>query len=309
MTLPRYEPMLATLWPAPFAEPGWWFEPKWDGIRGILSWDGDHMTLRTRTGAEVSRRFPEVVLPAGTPPCVLDGEVVVLADGRASFERLQQRSSHTASGLRDHPVSFVAFDLLHLGDRSLVSRPFEERSARLDGLELAGPFVRVPPIAAGDAVWRVVVDRDLEGMVAKRAGSPYAPGTRSLDWRKVAHLHTARAVVAGFTAGEGGRRGTFGALVLGQWEGDLLRWVGNVGTGFSDRDLVAIRASLDQMVRARSPLHPDPALPAMTPVEPVLVAAVGYRNWTGAGRLRHPRFKGFTDDAPGAITVAAEGPG
>lgn len=308
VTLPRYEPMLATPWPEPFTEPGWWFEPKWDGIRGIFSWDGKTATIHTRTGAEVARRYPELRPAATVAPCVLDGEVVVLEDGRASFERLQQRSALTPGGMRDHPVSFVAFDLLHLRERSLVDRPLEERQSLLAGLGLTPPFVTVAPVGDGGALWDIVRERDLEGMVAKRQGSPYRPGIRSTDWRKVAHLHTVRAVVGGYTAGEGGRARSFGALVLGLWDGGRLRWIGNVGTGFSDRDLVAIRAALGEMESAAPPFHPDRELPPLIPVEPVLVAVVEYRNWTTAGRIRHPRFKGFTDDDPDAITWEAEGP-
>ncbi len=301
--------MLATAWPRPFVDSGWHFEPKWDGIRGILTWDGRAVTIHTRTDAEVAGRYPELVLPSATPPCVLDGEVVVLSDGRASFERLQQRFALTPAGLRDHPVSFVAFDLVHLGARSLVEAPIEERRSLLADLGLEAPFVTVAPVDDGFALWNVVVARDLEGMVAKRAESPYRPGVRSADWRKVAHLHTVKGVVGGYTRGEGGRADTLGALVLGLWDGPRLRWIGNVGTGFGDRDLVAIRGALDEMSRADSVFHPDPELPPMVAVEPVLVAAVDYRNWTTAGRIRHPRFKGFTDDAGESLGWESEGPG
>ncbi len=309
MTLPRYEPMLATAWPVPFSEPGWHFEPKWDGIRGILGWNGSTVTLHTRTGHEVARRYPELAPHSTVPTCVLDGEVVVFTDGRASFERLQQRSALTPIGLRDHPVSFVAFDLLHLGERSLVDAPIEERRVALDTLGLSEPFVTVQPIDDGDALWDVVVERDLEGMVAKRAGSPYRPGWRSTDWRKVSHLHTVKALVGGFTTGDGNRTGTFGALVLGLRDGDRLRWIGSVGSGFSDQDLTAIRVALDEMRSSDSPFHPHPEMPAMIPVEPALIAAVAYRNWTNAGRIRQPRFKGFVGDSPEGITWEAEGPG
>lgn len=309
MTLPRYQPMLATAWPAPFTESGWHFEPKWDGIRGILAWNGSTVTLHTRTGAEVASRYPELVPSKTVPVCVLDGEVVVLSGGRASFERLQQRSALSPLGLRDHPVSFVAFDLLHLDQRSLIEAPIEERRNTLESLGLSEPFVTVNPVDDGNALWSVVVQRDLEGMVAKRVGSPYRPGWRSADWRKVAHLHTVKAVVGGFTPGEGGRIGTFGALVLGLRDGDRLRWIGSVGTGFSDQDLSAIRIALGEMRSSESPFHPHPEMPAMTPVEPVLVAAVAYRNWTNAGRVRHPRFKGFTGDAVEEVTWEKEGPG
>lgn len=301
--------MLATAWPMSFADSGWHFEPKWDGIRGILGWDGYAATLHTRTDAEVSSRYPELVVPGSTPPCVLDGEVVVLTDGRASFERLQQRSSLTPAGGRDHPVSFVVFDLLHLGPRSLVEAPIEERRRLLGELELAEPFITVAPVDDGAALWDVVMSRDLEGMVAKRAASPYRPGVRSADWRKVAHLHTVKAVVGGYTRGEGGRSSSFGALVLGLWDGPRLRWIGNVGTGFDDGQLAAIRGALDEMRRGDTPFRADGEMPPMTPVEPVLVAAVDYRNWTNAGRIRHPRFKGFTDDDAETLTWELEGPG
>ncbi len=308
MSLPRYEPMLATQWPRPFTAPGWWFEPKWDGIRGILSWDGPRITIHTRTGAEVAARYPELRPPRSLPHGILDGEVVVLEGERASFERLQQRSALSPAGLRDHPVTFVAFDLLHDDIGSLVERPIEERRAALDAIGLAAPFL-VPVVQAdGDDLWARVTELDLEGMVAKQAGSPYRPGVRSADWRKVAHLHTVRAVVAGFTPGEGGRSHTFGALVLGLWSGDRLRWIGNVGTGFSDREVTAVRAALDEMTRSEPALHADAELSKMTAVEPVLVAAVEYRNWTTAGRIRHPRFKGFTDDDPAQVTWEREGP-
>lgn len=308
MSLPRYWPMLATSWPGPFSDPGWWFEPKWDGIRGVMAWDGSVVSIHTRTGAEVAARYPELRPSSALPPCVLDGEVVVLHAGRASFERLQQRSALTPSGLRDHPVSFVAFDLLHLDGRPLIDLPLEQRQRRLAHLDLGSRFERVAPTEDGAALWEVVVGRDLEGMVAKRSGSPYRPGVRSADWRKVAHLHTVKAVVGGFTAGEGGRTGTFGALVLGLWQGDRLRWIGNVGTGFSDRDLAAIHTALQEMSSAASPFHPDPELPKIVPVEPLLVAAVAYRNWTNAGRFRQPRFKGFAEDASETLTWESEGP-
>ena len=122
-------------------------------------------------------------------------------------------------------------------------------------------------------------------------------------------MHTAKAVVGGFTPGMGGRAGTLGSLVLGLWQGDRLRFVGAVGTGFSDAALTAISDALAGQIRDDSPFHDDPGLPARAVwVEPVLVAAVGYRTWTAAGRLRHPRFLGFVDDPVGEITVGREGP-
>lgn len=307
----HYKPMLATPWPKPFSDDGWLFEPKWDGIRGIVTWDGESAEIRTRRGTEVSTRYPELVHLDGLPPCVLDGEIVALDDGGIpSFERLQQRMNRLGGRGAVHPVSFIAFDLLHCDGDPLTAEPLEARIGRLTSLALPAPYGRIEPtVGDGLSLWNFVVERDLEGIVAKRRGSHYRPGTRSPDWRKIHNLHTARALVGGFTAGEGGRAQTFGALLLGLPAKGALRWVGAVGSGFTDEALSVIRTALDEMQSAQSPFHPDPEIPAATWVEPSLVAAVGYRNWTAAGRLRHPVFKGFTDDDLDTITWETEGPG
>jgi len=309
---PRLEPMLATPWPNPFSDDEWLFEPKWDGIRGVVAWDGASASIHTRRGNEVSARYPELAPLGALPPCVLDGEIVALDErGVPSFGLLQQRMNRISGRGSGPPVSFIAFDLLHLAGHPLVSAPLEGRIARLASLDLPEPYGRVEPTGSdGLALWEVVQERDLEGMVAKRLGSLYRPGVRSPDWRKIHNTHTARVLVGGFTAGEGGRASTFGSLLLGMRGGDALRWVGAVGTGFSDDELEAIRAALDEMRVDRSPFHPDAELPSDAAwVEPRLIAAVRYRNWTAAHRLRHPVFKGFTDDDPVAITWEAEGPG
>ena len=302
--------MLATRWRTPFSDDGWLFEPKWDGYRVILTYDGDRVSLRSRRGNDVTARYPELTSIRLDVPTVLDGEVVVLDGGVPSFERLQQRSGpYTPSIAARHPVSCVVFDVLHRGEESLVSLPIEERMGLLPELGLEDPFAAADPVrGAGLDLWDVVVERDLEGMVAKRAGSVYRPGVRSDDWRKIHHIHRVRAVVGGFTPGEGGRSRSFGSLLVGMWDGPLLRWCGAVGTGFSDADLRAIRTALDELRRDASPFHRDANLPRDSVwVEPRLVARVAYRNWTEAGRLRHPRFEGFTDDPAEAVTWEAEG--
>jgi bifunctional non-homologous end joining protein LigD len=302
--------MLATPWPRPFSSDAWTFEPKWDGIRGIVTWDGEAVAIHTRRGTEVSSRYPELGSFGVHPACVLDGEIVAFDDaGLPSFQRLQQRMHRSGGRGARHAVGFIAFDLLHLGGQPLVAMPLEERMARLSAMQLPAPYTHVRPTEAdGEGLWEFVLDRGLEGMVAKRIGSEYRPGVRSPDWRKIHNLHTVRALVGGYTPGERGRSRTFGALLLGLRDGDKLRWIGAVGTGFSDMALASIRAGLDQNRRAASPFHPDSEIPSATWVEPYLVAAVEYSAWTGAGRLRRPVFKGFTDDDPETITWEAEGP-
>lgn len=314
MTLPRYRPMLATPWPAAFDDDGWQFEPKWDGIRALVACDGDRVEVRGRRGDEVTARYPEITAGRGARrPCVLDGEIVAFDDsGLPSFERLQRRIHVSEPGRAvrlagEVPVTFVAFDLLHDGE-PLLDVPLADRRARLESLE-GTVTVTTAVVGRGTALWAAVTERHLEGIVAKRLDSPYRPGARSADWRKVSHLSRVRAVVGGFTPGEGGRSGSFGALLLGLWDGDRLRFVGAVGTGFDELRLGGIGSALGELETPVCPFHPG-GLPAGSRwVEPSLVAVVGMREWTSAGRLRQPRFLGFAADPHDTVTWDDEGPG
>ncbi len=307
--------MLAVRRLSPFVDPEWGFEVKWDGVRTILSFDGDEVLLRSRAGNDATAKYPELAGFRSGNPMILDGEVVAPdATGRPSFERLQQRMNVTAPPQVAKlsvaiPVTYVVFDVLFDGV-PLIDQPWTARRARLAGLELPASFTRVEPVDEDpSALWDLVRARGLEGIVAKRLDSLYRPGERSPDWQKITAFRTVRAVVGGFTKGDGGRSGSFGALLLGLRDQDGLRWVGAVGSGFSDAALGAIRAALDQMVVAECPFVPDDQIPAATWVHPHLVAAVQYKEWTGAGRLRAPSFKGFTQDDAGSVTWETEGPG
>ena len=313
---PRYEPMLATPWRRRFTDPDWVHEVKWDGVRCLLTWDGQRTVLASRNGNDMTGRYPELAGFTASRPCVVDGEIIATDEaGRPSFGRLQGRmnlhgAAAVATGSRSFPVSLVVFDVLY-DELEVVAEPWTGRRDRLEAFELAPPFL-IADFLAGDPspLWDFVVERDLEGIVSKRAASPYRPGTRSPDWRKIVRVSEVRAVVGGYLPGGGGRADTFGSLVLGLFDGDRLRWIGNVGTGFDDAALHAIRDALDAMTVDRSPFYPDPDLPSQAVwVNPDLVAIVGYKEWTAATRLRAPRFRGFTDDDSAAVTVAREGPG
>ncbi len=307
--------MLAVRWPALFKDPGWGFELKWDGVRTLLFAERSAVTLRSRTGNDTTRTYPELTAFDPGRALILDGEVVALDDsGRPSFERLQQRMNVSAPALVARklaavPVTFVAFDVLFDGE-PLIERPWVERRRRLRELTLPQPFVPSDSVDGDpEPMWQFVEQRGIEGVVAKRHDSIYRPGVRSPDWRKISHFRTVRAVVAGYTAGDRGRAGSFGSLVLGLYDGDVLRWVGLVGSGFGDEQLRAIRQALDQMVTGASPFVERVESPRpVTWVHPQLVAVVQYKEWTEAGRLRAPSFKGFTADPPETITWQAEGP-
>ena len=314
MLPPIYEPMLATRWPRAFDDAGWWFEVKWDGVRVSVSGDGAAVALRSRGGLRMDDFYPEFTRVGFDRPTVIDGEIVALdGNGVPSFSLLQQRMNVRGAKARalveKVPLTLMAFDLLHHGD-PLIDLPIEERWSRLEEVLPRTMVVSPPTREHGVAVYAAVVERGLEGMVAKKAGSRYRPGVRSDDWRKVVHRTSARFVVGGYLPGQGARSGTFASLLLGLWDDDVLRFVGAVGSGFDHHALTQIRRALDQMQRPTSPFGPDPVMPRGARwVEPSLVAVVEYREWTHDLHLRAPAFKGFVIEPVELITWDAEGPG
>jgi bifunctional non-homologous end joining protein LigD len=278
-------PMLATAGPLPTG-PGWAYEVKWDGYRVLARVEGGRTTLRSRTGRDATPDYPEVQLDL--PDSLVDGEVVALVDGRPDFSSLQQHSV---------AVTFLPFDLLHLGDRSLLDLPYDERRAQL--LEL----LPTAPLAFDDgpALLETTRAQGLEGVVAKRRDSHYLPGRRTEAWVKTKHVRRQSAVVVGWRAGEGGRSGAIGSLLLGVPGPDGLRYAGRVGTGFSGKELAVLKELLAPLVRPE-PAVPDPPRETAVWVEPVLVVDVDFTDWTPDGRLRHPSYKGRRDDVqPGEV--------
>ena len=307
--------MLATRWPRPFDDREWQFEVKWDGVRILLFFDGTSTVLRTRRGLDFTSTYPEIASIAPDRPCVLDGEAIAFdAQGRASFGLLQHRTSasgerHVAEAAQVVPVSYVVFDVL-FDRRPIIDQPLEERTSRLPDLGLPSQVIRSESVRGeGLAFFEAVDERGLEGMVAKRLGSTYRPGARSPEWRKIAAVRRAQAVVGGFTPGTGHRVGAFGALLLGLFVDSELRYIGSVGTGFTEATLLALRDGLDQITVSQAPFAADSALPKnATWVSPALVAEIEFKEWTAAGRLRAPSFKGLTVVDPQQVTWRDEGP-
>lgn len=293
--------MLATLWPAAFDDDGWWFEVKWDGYRAIVSNDGGRIRARSRRGLDLLGRFPEVAvlpLPEGV---VLDGEVIAFdEEGRPSFSLLQTGA----------PVNLIVFDILYRGG-DLTGQSYEDRREVLEGLDLPRPIVVPEPTrGSGEALFEAAKQSGLEGIVAKKAGSRYQPGRRSPDWRKVPVKHSLRAVVGGYLAGEGSRASTFGSLLLGLHDGDGLRWIGAAGSGFDGRSLESVYAALRKIERPNSPFSNPVTVPGRkTWVEPEMVVAVEFKEWTRDDRLRAPVFKGVEFADPSAVTWESERPG
>lgn len=301
--------MLATRHRQPFDDPAWAFELKVDGIRALWRWDGEEVDIRSRTGRRIDASYPELTTFQPEQPCVLDGEIIAFDEaGRPSFDLLQHRMSPGARNA-PIPVAMMAFDILYLGG-DLTRLPLVERRAVLESIELPSPFVLADQVVGeGRALFSAVVDRDLEGIVAKRLDSIYEPGRRSDRWLKIVNRRSMRAVVGGYSPGTGWREQTFGSLALGLWSGDRLRYIGNVGSGFTDADVRAIAEALNQMELDEDPFHPTATMPAGTVyVTPSLVAHVEYATWTDDGHLRAPVFKGFGAEDHREVTWVTEGP-
>ncbi|HET8896140.1 MAG TPA: non-homologous end-joining DNA ligase, partial [Protaetiibacter sp.] len=309
-------PMLATTAePHEFTEgTGWRYEMKWDGFRAIARISGDEVTLTSRNGLDLTPTFPELaaLADAVTGDAVLDGEIVALDDdGVPRFSRIQQRAGLTAPrdvarARRAVSVEYYVFDVLEEQGRPLTALPYTERRARLERLVRNRGPVKVPPEAGDDLDAALATSRELrlEGVMAKRADSPYREGRRSRDWLKLKHTLTQEVIVIGWRTGNGMRADTIGSLLLGVPDDDgTLRYAGRVGTGFTDRMLEKLRRQLDGLAVA-TPAAEVPREDARDAhwVRPELVGEIEYSETTPDGRLRHPVWRGLRlDKNPGEV--------
>lgn len=307
---PALSPMLAILAEDAFDDDAWQFEPKWDGVRALAVCHQD-TRLFSRVGNNITDGYPELNdlhRQVVGIDCILDGEIVAFDDGIPSFQKLQQRMHvrerrQVEQLMRTVPVVFMAFDLIYLDGRDLTRRTLGERRRLLEEVLVTDDQVQLSPVVLGegDALFEAAKERNLEGILAKRLASIYRPGTRSRDWLKVKTKMELDAIVVGCTRGTGSRSGTFGSLALALYDGEELRYVGNVGTGFDQGALESTLARLQELGEVPPPFPPAviksrPELRKAKWVPPTLVATIEYRQLTEAGRLRAPSFIGFRDD-------------
>ncbi|MEV4219548.1 non-homologous end-joining DNA ligase [Nonomuraea sp. NPDC049725] len=330
--LPTYAPMLAQLGSLPTTdENDWAVEMKWDGVRALAYVDGGAVRLMSRNAKDITAAYPELQLMAGATggrPAVIDGEIVAFDEaGRPSFGALQPRMHQrnplsVAELARTVPVTFLAFDILHLGDDPAIALPYTARRDLLESTLTPGFRWQVPVWFHDHAEDAFASSRrlGLEGVVCKRLTSPYRPGRRTAEWTKVKNVSAVEVVVGGWKPGAGRRAGTIGSLLLGSYDdGGRLLFVGHVGTGFT-------QAMLRDLHRRLAPLErPDPPFDEPVPrehardahwVSPVLVGEVQYAEMTGDNRLRHPSWRGLRPDreprevrAPGGESPGASATG
>ena len=319
--------MKAVTGPVPDGD-DWAFEVKWDGMRVLTAVD-PHVPLEARSanGIEVGVRFPELAELAdavGGRSAVLDGEAVVLdARGRSDFGALQgrmhvERPDRVARLVGRTPVTYVVFDLLVLDGNPLLSLPYVERRHLLLELVEPQPHLLVPAhqVGHGAALYEAARANGLEGIMAKRLTSTYEPGRRSPAWRKCKVRHRQEVVIGGWAAGEGGRSGTLGSLLVGVHDADApgrpLRYIGRVGAGLTDDTLELLGRRLAELTAPGSPFSPDPPRQDAREVRwvrPELVAEVEFGEWTADGRLRHPSFLGLRIDKPPVDVIREPSPG
>jgi DNA ligase D-like protein (predicted ligase) len=270
------------------------FEVKWDGIRTLAFIEGGSYRLLNRRQRDMTDSYPEFrffqELPSGT---VLDGEVVVLRQGRSHFGRLESRE-YARSPLkirclaRTTPATFMAFDLLFEGHRSCLARPLQERRERLARLVRAAKHPQLllseSITGNGTALFREASARGLEGIVAKRPGSRYQPGKRSGAWIKVKRWETTVCAIIGF---EPWGRNNFHSLILASLVDGQLRYVGKVGTGFEG----SLRAKLNELLRSRLQSKPLVACKVRGQwVRPGLYCFLSYLERTAGQEFRVPVF-------------------
>jgi bifunctional non-homologous end joining protein LigD len=286
-------PMKAVLTDERFSDPDWIYERKLDGIRCVAIKAERRVRLLSRNDLSLNARFPEVVDALEADPAtdfVLDGEVVAFAGAQTSFERLQQR------GERPTRVFYYVFDLMYLAGNDTTALPLRARKALLrKALAFHGP-VRLTPHRNrdGEALFREACRKGWEGLIAKRDDAPYVYG-RSRDWLKFKCSAEQELVIGGYTAPRGSRT-DLGALLLGYYDGDKLRYAGKVGTGFGRAELARLAGLLAPLRRPDAPFADEVRERHATWVEPSLVAQVGFSEWTRDGRLRHPRYLGLRED-------------
>ena len=306
--------MLAATTSLPTTLDGWLIEPKWDGVRAVVTVHDGRVTIASRLGNDVTGGYPELAALAAAlegRSVVLDGEIVAFdaRTGRPSFQRLQKRMHVRSPAMQlrvDVPIQLLLFDVLWLDGELVAGRPQAERRRVLEGLALEGPAWHTSPLipaAPAEDLLAACRQVGMEGFVAKRADAPYLPGRRSSAWIKVKCGHGREFVVGGWSEGQGGRSGSIGSLAMGCWGLDpatgtstgRLHYVGLVGSGLSG-DL--IRQLTDVFTRTARDGCPfaEKIMGKLHYVEPLLVAEVAFNEITESATLRQPSLRGFRSD-------------
>jgi DNA ligase D-like protein (predicted ligase)/DNA ligase D-like protein (predicted 3'-phosphoesterase) len=299
----RYMPMLAKEASAAFTDKDWIFEVKWDGFRAIAYIDGE-VSLRSRNNKELLDNFPELAeLSQQQKGLVLDGEIIILNKGKVDFQALLERGkaklpTDIALKTAHSPAAYVVFDILEKDGKPLVDLPLTERKRILKETVREGEYVLLADYVEekGENYYEAVLQKRLEGVMAKKKNSTYEQGMRSGNWLKIKKLRTCDCVIFGYTAGTGARKTTFGALLLGLYNSaGKAVYMGKVGTGFTEEILQSLAGEFQKLQTDSAPFKAE-VIGEVTWLKPKLVCEVGYQVVTNDGRLRMPRLIRLRND-------------
>jgi len=311
----KFEAALAALAENPSSNPSWLFEIKWDGIRALACVKDGKLKLLSRANRDITREYPDLSAIADSVNAgeiCLDGEIVALdSEGRSDFQRLQNRmgvQNPSVRSMREIPVVYYAFDIVYCDGHDLRNVPLVQRKQFLKDVLRTGPVVRYSDhqIGKGPELFELATKRHLEGIIGKQVASTY-PSGRTTAWLKFKTDEEVDAVVGGWTEPRGARE-YFGALLLGLYDGDNLRFIGGVGSGFTVESQKRLWPRLQSLKSGNCPFDERPwTREKATWVKPSLVARVKFGGWTDGTHLRQSRFLGLQEDrSPRECTLAKE---
>ena len=293
------KPMLATSAKKIFNDPEWIYELKWDGYRLIAHIDHGKVEIHSRNGISYNSKFPNLVKDLERIPqkVILDGEVVVVdKTGIPDFQKLQNYDANTEGSLK-----FYVFDMLFLNGHSMLELPLLERKSLIgEVLEDTRIAIYCDHIEGmGTAFYQKAVAAGMEGVMAKRSDSTYTPGYRTDKWLKIKASEDQECLICGYTDSDGA---VFGSLILGVYRDEDLVYIGNCGTGFKSKTQKQLLEKMKPLKVDKTPFKTQPNLKGRKAnwIRPDLVCEVTFSEWTKAGRMRHPVFKGLREDKSSA---------
>jgi bifunctional non-homologous end joining protein LigD len=290
----RVRPMLCTLTSAPFQDPHYLYEIKWDGYRLIAYKSGDVVRLESRNNLDLTRKYPSVADSVRDleNDVILDGEVVVLdRNGKPDFDALQKVNGHRQN------VFFYAFDLLWIDGKDIAGLPLVERKKILETVVAGSNVIRYSDhFDDGPELFAKAKSLGLEGIIAKRRESKYIQNKRGKEWYKIPTAIKKEFVIGGWVESQRGR--VFRTLLFGLYEKGKLMWIGHAGTGYKDREMAPILERLRSIEVAESPFVNEVDYEGKVHwVKPLLVADIKFSTTTSSGRIRKPAiFLGFRPD-------------
>lgn len=296
------EPMLATLTKNYFSHESWIYERKLDGVRCLLFKNKNRSFLKSRNDKKLDATYPELMQAAQhlkVDQVILDGEIVTFKDAISSFEKLQPRigvKNPSPALMKKVKIYFYVFDILYLDGYDLTKLPLEHRKSILKKvISFKGPLRYViHKNTQGERFFKEACAKGWEGIIAKERTSAYVH-MRSPNWLKFKCVKEQELVIGGYTQPRGSRVG-FGSLLLGYYEKGKLRYAGKVGTGFNNEFLKKFSKKLQRIAIKKNPFTPHEDIKDAHFVKPLLVAEIGFEEWTKDSKLRQPRFLGVRDD-------------